>query len=123
MIRLIHCVRKRDDLSLEEFRRYWDSGEFAQSIESMARLVGALGFAINATLAVSANRMLMEMRPLGDQFDGVVEYWWDSAAHVTDVAQGDEFKKLRAENEAYQAQFIAMDQSVVFFTEGDRQNC
>jgi hypothetical protein len=90
MIRLIHCVRKRDDLSLEEFRRYWDSGEFAQSIERMARLVGALGFAINATLAVSANRMLME---------------------------------LRAENEAYQSRFIAMDQSVVFFTEGDRQNC
>ncbi len=123
MIRLIHCVRKRDDLSLEEFRQYWDSGEFAQSIESMARLVGALGFAINATLAVGANQMLMEMRSLGDQFDGVIEYWWDSAAHVTDVTQGDEFSKLRAENEAYQSQFIAMDQSVLFFTEGDRQTC
>lgn len=44
MIRYINCVKRRSDVSLEEFRRHWGASEFDQLIEKTADLVGASGF-------------------------------------------------------------------------------
>jgi len=118
MVRFIHCVRKRDDISLEDFRAYWQSPEFDLLLQRMAQFIGARRYAKNATLAVDANLWVMEMRNLGEPFDGVIEYWWENAAHVMQVALTDSFQQLRDEIEACQGKFIALDRSLMFFTEG-----
>lgn len=119
MIRLIHCIRKRDDTSLEEFRTWWQSPEFDLLLQRMASFMGARRFTKNATLAVDANLWLMEARNLAEPFDGVIEYWWDNAAHLMEVAKGESFQVLREEMENFQRQFIDLDRALIFFTEGN----
>jgi hypothetical protein len=120
MIRLAHCVRKRDDISLQDFRYYWQSPEFDQLLERMANFFGARRYAKNATLAVDANLWVKEMRNCDAPFDGVIEYWWDNAAQVMDLALTEPFHVLRTEMELFQWKFMALERSVIFFTEGDQ---
>ena len=67
MVKLVYCITKKADLSVEEFQRYWREvhGPIAAAIPGVRRYVQSHG--------VSS--------PLGDTsrptFDGVAELWWD----------------------------------------------
>jgi hypothetical protein len=50
MVRFISCVRKRDDVSMNEFRERWGSPEFAALTDKMVELTGAKDFRKNLTL-------------------------------------------------------------------------
>ena len=119
MVRLIHCVRKRDDITVEEFRKYWQSPEFNRLIQRSAEFFGARSYAKNATLLVDANLWIMEMRNIGEPFDGVIEYWWDSAAHLMNLALSEPYHVMRTEMELFQYKFLDLEKALIFFTEGE----
>ena len=117
MIRFINCVRRREDISVDEFRRYWNSPEFEQLFEQMFLIVKPKGFAKNLTLQVSANEQIRELRGSADPFDATIEYWWDNAAELMekwDTPQAQEFYNQMLE---FQKQFIDIEKCHVFFTE------
>jgi hypothetical protein len=109
---------RREDVSPEEFRRYWESDEFSGYIERIAALYGVKRFAKNLTLRVGLNQTVMDELGTGSPFDGTVEYWWDSAGDVADINRSEAAVALKEEISAYQLQFTDRAQSRAFFTEG-----
>jgi hypothetical protein len=122
MIRLITCLKRRDDVSAEEFRRHWQDATFDDLIARVTELTGAERCAKNLTLGVEANVLLMQERGLAEPFDGIIEYWWHDAAHFDDLFNSDERKTLMQEMQEYQGRFVDLATSTSFFTES-RETC
>ena len=78
MIRLIFLLRRKPELSLAEFQRYWRE-EHGPLVASHAQHIGALRYmqvhrmdhALNEPMAVSRGGM-------EPPYDGVAELWWES---------------------------------------------
>ena len=119
MIRYINCVRKREDISQDEFRRYWNSLEFQQLFEQLFLIVKPKGFAKNLTLQVSANEQIREHRGSSEPFDATIEYWWDNAAELMENWDTPEAYDFYNQMLEFQKQFIDIENCHAFFTEYD----
>lgn len=117
MIRFITCFHRRADLSAKEFRALWDSPDFDLLIARMANTALAERWAKNATLVVGANVLVQQYRGTEEPFDGVLEYFLDSAAHFNSLLNNPAFLKVEAEMRAYQERFADLSRSKAFFTE------
>jgi len=122
MIRLITCLKRRADVSAEEFRRCWQEAAFDDLIARVMALTGAKRCAKNLTLSVAANTLLMQERGLGEPFDGIIEYWWHDAANFDELYNSEERKALMQEMQDYQGRFVDLAASASFFTES-RETC
>jgi hypothetical protein len=117
MIRFINCMRRRAELTAEDFRRYWLDPRFDALVGRVVALTGAVRHARSAALIVEANVMVMEERGSREPYDGVLEYWWESAGHLMRLSQTAEYAALRREMLAFQGQFVDFAASTAFFTE------
>jgi hypothetical protein len=117
MIRFINCVKRKPEMSTAEFRRYWDDPRFEALIRRMVELTGAARHARHATLDVAANEMVQDMRGGREPYDGVLEYWWESAGRLFQDLASPEGHALLLEMAGYQRQFVDFSQSTAFFTE------
>ena len=117
MIRFINCVRRRADISTEEFRRFWNSPEFEYLFERLFQIVQPHRFAKNLSLQVSANEQIRQERGSGEPFDGTLEYWWDNASELLEKYDSPAAQVIRKELLEYQKQFIDHANSHAFFTE------
>jgi hypothetical protein len=117
VIRYINCLRKKPEISDDEFRRYWCDERFDALIQRVAALSGADRHAKNLTLKVQASRRLIEDRGTGEPYDGVLEYWWRDAAGLMETYESGEAKALVHEMSEYQNQFVDLSRSTAFFTE------
>jgi hypothetical protein len=122
MIRLITCLKRRDDISPEDFRRHWHDDAFDELIRRIVTLTGAERCAKNLTLSVAANTLLMQERGLAEPFDGIIEFWWHDAAHFDELFNSGERKALMQEMQACQRRFADLAASASFFTES-RETC
>ena len=69
MIRFINCVRRRQDVSVEDFRHYWKSPEFNALYDRLVAILEPHRCARNLTLQVSANELVREERGSGEPDD------------------------------------------------------
>ena len=116
MIRFIHLMKKRPELSTVEFREYWNSPEFNELIERIKNILGPVSVIKNTTLDIAQNTALMEERGTAEPYDGVIEVWVESAADLQSM-DTDEARAIMAETEAYQKKFVDFAASMRFFTE------
>src|SRR4051794_2926941 len=85
MVKLLFCLRRRPELSREEFQRYWRDhhaglvGDRADSL-LMRRYVQA------HTLDGDAGEALRASRGGPEPFDGVAELWWDSVESLAEAS-------------------------------------
>lgn len=117
MIRYINCFRKAPDISIEDFRDYWQGAEFDELIKKIAALTGAVRYHKNLTLQVSMGEDLVSDRGLAQPYDGILEYYWENAHHLPEVYASDEARALTEQVNRYQSQFIDLSNSTAFFTE------
>ncbi len=117
MIRFINCVRRRRDIPVEEFRRYWNSPEFVALYDRLVAVLAPHRCARNLTLQVNANELVREERGSGEPFDGTIEFWWSDAKQLLQKYDSPAAMKIREEMLAYQEQFIDMGGCRAFFTE------
>ena len=117
MVRYINCVKRRPEMSIEQFRRFWNSAEFDELINQVVAASGAKRFNKSATLVIEANIQIQQQRGSSEPFDGVLEYWWDKAAHLSDLFAQPQTKLLLQQMMDYQKQFIDLSHSSSFFTE------
>ncbi len=118
MIRYLNCMKRRQDVSLDQFRKYWNDPRFTDLLARMQAMFGAKRATRNLTLSVEANVVVREMRGTREPYDGVLEYWWDEARALLDIVDTPEAQKLIDEMRAYQSQFVDFSASTAFFTEG-----
>ncbi len=116
MIRFIHCMKKRPELTIAEFREYWNSQEFTELMDRMTQMLGPVSVIRNLTFNIELNNSLMQERGAEEPFDGIIEFWLESAADLQNLNNA-EADALRAEMEAYQQQFVDFTESRRFFTE------
>ena len=77
MIKLVYCLRRKGNISQEEFHRYWRE-EHAPLVTSVAEHSRCIKYVQSHTLDSSLNEIFLESRGLAAPYDGITECWWES---------------------------------------------
>lgn len=116
MIKLVYCVRRREDVPPEEFHRYWRE-EHAANVTSVREAIRARRYVQSHTCLPEINAALVESRGLAPAFDGITEVWWDSVEDLQAALtspEGTDAMQFLIEDES---RFIDLAHSRVFLTE------
>jgi len=79
MIKLIFCLRRRPEMSREEFQEYWYT-QHAPLVKERSAKLGARRYVQLHTSHDDLNEMLRLGRGGPDPYDGVAELWFDDRA-------------------------------------------
>jgi len=116
MVVIHYCLRRRPDLSFEEFSAYWN-GPHADLVKRLAPRTGVVRYVQHHAIAPEAARVMQGMRGLEEPFDGVAEIGFES---LEALERGNidpstaEAQALLAEDER---KFIDFSRSAILFTE------
>jgi hypothetical protein len=110
-------MKRRPELSVAEFREYWNSQEFTDLLDKMTSILEPVSVKRNLTLNVEINAMLMEERGSEEPYDGILEVWIESAADLQKLQNSEEGDQVLKDMETYQKQFVDFTTSKRFFTE------
>ena len=77
MIKLVFCLRKRDDLTREEFQTYWRE-RHAPLVQSYAEVLGIRRYVQVHSIDDAISLAVAGARNSPEPFDGVAELWFDS---------------------------------------------
>lgn len=117
MIRYIKCIRKKSDISDEEFRAFWNAPEYEDLNQQLVTLTKPVRYSRNLALKVEATQRLIADREFIDPFDAVIELWWEDASQLMVLYETPEAQQLRQTIVDYENQLIDKSRSTVFFTE------
>jgi hypothetical protein len=117
MIRLVYCVSRREDVPIEDFRRFWNDKHFSDLYREYAEVYKTKGIKKNLVLKVPMNSTIWEKQGTRKPYDGVIEVSWDSAKELVELFNTPEADELRRKIGEYEEQFIDKSRSSVFFTE------
>lgn len=121
MIRYINCIRKRADISIEEFREYWCGAEYRELLDRVAGYYQATRYSRNLTLRVEMGDRLISDRGMDEPYDGTLEFYWESARQLATLYDSEEAKALAEQLNKYQGEFIDIARSTAFFTENEAE--
>ncbi len=115
MVKLVYCLRKKAEVSQEEFHRYWRE-DHGPLVTSFTQKIGAIKYVQSHTIDTPINQGLIDSRGLAAPYDGITEVWWRSEAELA-TAMGTEegetaFQALLNDESG----FIDFSQSRVFIT-------
>jgi hypothetical protein len=119
MIKLVYCIRKRAELSDEEFHRYWLE-DHGPRVRGHAAALGASRYVQSHTLSgalAEANEGLRASRGMSPPHDGITELWWpdmESFQKALGTKDGVEAGRDLLEDERH---FIDFEASTLFLTE------
>lgn len=116
MIKLVFCVKKRDDIEMDAFYRYWQEthGELVKSFQEVLRIKK---YVQSHTCHRPFGESLVEQRKMLPGYDGLAELWWES---LEDLQLAMETQEARDANVALvkdEARFIDLKQSTIFISE------
>ena len=116
MLKLVYCIRRHEDVSAEEFHRYWleDHGPLVRSV---AKEIGAARYVQSHTVAPELNEVLRASRGLEEPYDGITEVWWESTAALEAAMQSPEGQNAQRRLIEDESKFIDFARSRVFMTE------
>ena len=117
MIRFVHCIKARADISESEFRTAFRSTEMQRYAQKIAELTGADSYKLSLTLHIEVNFDLMLERSGQEPFDALIEFWWEDGKQLEAFRHSEEFAGLQAEVTDYQQQFIDFSRSSRLFIE------
>ena len=116
MIKLVYCIRKREDISESEFHRYW-LDEHGPRVRRHATALGAERYVQSHRLDSPLNEGLRAGRGLAPAHDGITELWWsdlETFESSTSAAEGIAAGAELLEDERH---FIDVGASTLFLTE------
>jgi uncharacterized protein (TIGR02118 family) len=116
MIKLVFVLRRREDLSAEEFHRYWleEHGPLAREL---LEPLGVRRYVQSHTLDTDLNAALAATRGTMEAYDGLAEVWWDSLDVLLEVSRSEEGQRANETLTDDEAKFIDFERSSFFMTE------
>ena len=117
MIKFIQCVKKKPEISIQDFRRSWKIYQ-AKAIE-LAKAMNAAGLTFCTTLNVEENLQMMLTRGTSEPFDGVAEFRISNAPRTIEALSREPGKSLMEDLQRSQTEFIDLESSVFFFAAED----
>lgn len=85
MIKLTYCLKRRPELSRDEFQRYWRENH-APLVQKHAATLRIRRYVQLHSQASDLNPPLRDSRGAPGEYDGVAELWWDSAEDLRAAA-------------------------------------
>ncbi len=116
MVKLIFCLRRRPDITEEEFHRYWRE-EHGPLVSRHASALGIRRYVQLHTERGPVNAVLAASRGTPEAFDGVAELWFDDAEALAASAGTDEGKAAVAELAGDEQRFIDHARSPLFLAD------
>ena len=95
MIKFVMCLRRRPDLTREQFQDYWMNQHgpfFMQNADAMR----AKKYVQSLTIDTPLNQGLRESRGMQPEYDGVAEVWFESEQELMEAMSSPEMEKLGA---------------------------
>tara|TARA_B100000809_G_scaffold265220_1_gene323362 strand:+ start:2968 stop:3327 length:360 start_codon:yes stop_codon:yes gene_type:complete len=117
MIRLLRCIKKRDDISDMEFRRFWESAEYNDIFTSYVNASEGISVQMNLVLKIDLNNHIQMMRGTQEPYDGIIELFWPSAKSAAALLSTAKGKQLIIELAQYENQFVDITHSSISITE------
>ena len=116
MIKLTYCLRRRPDLSWDEFSRYWKDVH-APLVAERAEVLGIRRYVQIRTLQQPELHAVFQARNGGspEPFDGVAELWFDSLDAMATTSEA--AAKASAELLEDERNFIDLPNSPLWFGE------
>ena len=119
MVRMIYCIMRREDVSLRNFRTFFN-GEHKELVCQAAKHLKSVKFSQCLTLMVERNFLVMVRRGTEMPYDAVVELWWENAAEFDRIMETDAALKKTEELFTKSGRYIDFSKSRIFFTEQPR---
>jgi uncharacterized protein (TIGR02118 family) len=117
MIKVTFALRRREDLSMEEFHTYWLE-RHAPLVRRHAQALGIRRYVQSQTVATVLDGPLRGARSLDPEpFDGLAEIYFDSVQAVAAVLATEQGQAIGAELVADEREFIDLDRSPIWITE------
>ena len=113
MIRFIQCVKKKPDMSVQDFRRSWKV--YQTKMTDLAKAINVAGLTFCTTLNVEENLQVMMTRGTSEPFDGVAEIRISNAPRTIEALSQEPGKSLMASLQKYQTEFVDLENSSFFF--------
>jgi hypothetical protein len=114
MIKFIQCVRKKPEVSIQEFRRFWKL--YQAKATELAKALNAVGLTFCTTLAVDENLQVMLTRGTAEPYDGVAEFRVNNAPRMLERLSAEPAEGLWLELREMQKEFVDLENSAFFFT-------
>lgn len=115
-VKLVFCVRRRPDLSVDGFRTYWRDTH-GPLVASFAADLKVQRYVQSHTVAPELNATLAATRNAGEPFDGVAELWWRDAETLEAAMATPEGQAAGQALLEDERRFIDLERSTLFLTE------
>ena len=115
MIKLVMCVCRRPELSREQFQDYWRN-HHGTLIQKFAETYKARRYVQSHTINTPLNENVRKSRGMSQEYDGIVEIWWESEEDFIEAISSPEGQKLRTVFLDDEAKFLDFGRSAAFFT-------
>ena len=116
MIKLVYCLRRRNDVPSEEFRRYWLE-EHGPRVRGFAEALRARKYVQSHTIESELNQLLSDSRGMEAHYDGITEVWWDGMKELEAGFGSPEGQAASSDLIEDEARFIDLARSRIFLTE------
>ncbi len=116
MIKLVFCVRRRADLSAQQFRKYWLETH-GPLVRSHAAVLGIQRYVQSHTLEGTVNDQLRASRGAAAAYDGIAEVWWADRESMERTLSAKEAAAAGKALAVDEAKFIDLARSSLFLTE------
>ena len=116
MLTLVFCLRRRPELSREEFQRYWRENH-GPLMKSNMQAFDARKYQQWHTMGGPDADRIMYSRGGSDDYDGVAVGWWDDLAHFVAATGTDDGRVAGREMYKDELNFIDLENSPIFMTE------
>ena len=115
MVKLVYCLRRRADVSPEEFYDYW-LNTHGPKVKNAAQAMRARRYIQSHTCAPEVNALFAASRGLPPPYDGITEVWWDSVEDIKAAMAAPDGAEAMAALMEDETRFIDFSQSRVFLT-------
>ena len=117
MVKLMRCLKGREDISVVEFRRFWNDPDYEAMLDKFVTMSHAVRVTRSITLQIDINQELAELHGTSKPYDGVVEVCWENAQMLLAMRHDDAGMRSVDELLAFEDQFVDRPLSRYFFTE------
>jgi uncharacterized protein (TIGR02118 family) len=117
MIKITYALRRRPELSAEEFHRYWRT-EHAALVRQHASAIGLRRYVQSHTIETPVDQPLRAARSLAPEpFDGVAELYFDSVEALIGTLSSKEVQAIGAALVEDELRFVDVARSPIWITE------
>jgi uncharacterized protein (TIGR02118 family) len=116
MIKIVFCLRRRADLSREEFQAYWRT-RHAPLVRSHADALGIRRYVQVHSIDDAISAAVAGPRQSPEPFDGVAELWLDSLDALMVAGRSEAGRAASAELLEDERRFIDLPRSPLFLAE------